>query len=151
MGKVVVGVDGSKGSLTALRFAVTEALLRHDSLEIVYAWHLPPDGGPFAAGTLSDAVARELGEAATQIVTSAAASARKQGGPDLDVAEAATMASPAAELIDRSRDAELLVVGSRGLGGFTGLLLGSVSHQVVHHAHCPEVVVHRGDAVGDHS
>jgi nucleotide-binding universal stress UspA family protein len=147
MGKVVVGVDGSDGSLTALRFAVTEALLRNDRLEIVYAWHVPGDGGPFGAGTPTLVLAGEVAEAAEQLATHAANAARAQGGLDLPVDAVAVMASPAAELVDRSKDADLLVVGSRGKGGFAGLLLGSVSHQCVNHAHCPVAVVHRTDAV----
>jgi nucleotide-binding universal stress UspA family protein len=149
MGKVVVGVDGSDGSMTALRFAVAEALLRKDRLEIVYAWHVPADGGPFGSGTSSLVLAGEVAEAAEQVATHAADAARREGGPDLEVDAVAVMAPPAAELVDRSKDADLLVVGSRGKGGFAGLLLGSVSHQCVNHAHCPVAVVHRTDTVAD--
>jgi nucleotide-binding universal stress UspA family protein len=151
MGKVVVGVDGSEGSLAALRFAVSESLLREDQLEIVDAWHVPASGGPFAAGTSSVVLAEEVAKAAEEVVANAAALARKEGGGKLQVEAVAVLASPAAELVERSKDADLIVVGSRGLGGFTGLLLGSVSHQVVHHAHCPVVVVHRSDANGEGS
>ncbi len=149
MGKVVVGVDGSEGSLAALRFAVTEARLRGDRLELVYAWHVPPDGGPFGSGASSVVLAGEVAKAAEQVAANAAELARREAGSDVQVDAVAVMASPAAELVDRSREADLLVVGSRGLGGFTGLLLGSASHQVVHHARCPVAVVHRADAVAE--
>ena len=149
MGKVVVGVDGSEGSFAALRFAVAESLLREDRLEIVYAWHVPADGGPFAAGAASVVLADEVAKAAEEVVANAAELARNEAGGRLQVDGVAVLAGPAAELVDRSKDADLLVVGSRGLGGFTGLLLGSVSHQVVHHARCPVVVVHRSDTDPD--
>jgi nucleotide-binding universal stress UspA family protein len=149
MGKVVVGVDGSEGSLAALHFAVREALLRKDRLEIVYAWHVPGGGGPFGSGTPNVVLAGEVADAAEQVAANAAELARKEGGAELEVEALAVVASPAAELVDRSKSADLLVVGSRGLGGFAGLRLGSVSDQSVHHAHCPVAVVHRSDTIGD--
>jgi nucleotide-binding universal stress UspA family protein len=149
MGKVVVGVDGSEGSLIALRFAVTEARLRNARLEIVYAWHVPAAAGPFGSSTSTVVLAGEVAEAAEQVAAHAAEAARQEGGTDLQVDAVAVMASPAAELVDRSKDADLLVVGRRGLGGFAGLLLGSVSHQCVQHAHCPVAVVHRTDTVAE--
>ena len=136
---VVVGVDGSRGSAEALRFAVEESRLRHARLRIVTAWTVPATAyaGMFNAGvdpTLfeHDAAAesaRALGDARTL-------------GPELEIDAATPNGPAAAELIAAAGGADLLVVGSRGHGGFTGLLLGSVSQQLAEHAPCPVAIIH---------
>jgi nucleotide-binding universal stress UspA family protein len=133
---IVVGVDGSAASLAALRWAAAEARLRDARLNVVHAWdrHPPREAisaddwaiAADAAEGLADAiVARALGEA-----------------PDVEVETTAVFGPAGPVLTDASDAADLLVVGSRGLGGFRGLLLGSVGHHVAQHARCPVVVVH---------
>src|SRR5918994_233036 len=88
----------------------------------------------------------DLRNAAGDILSTAARRARK-AAPALDISTALLVCSPAAALIDASHDAALVVAGHRGLGGFTGLLLGSVSVQTAAHADCPVVIVRDSDAV----
>ena len=133
---VVVGVDGSAASLAALREARVLAELMGCPLRVVMAWqrpettweYLPPAGFSFeedARTRLADAVSRVLGEPTPNWVEQVV----REG-------------SPARVLRDVSKDARTLVVGSRGHGGFAGLLLGSVSSAVAAHAACPVLVVH---------
>lgn len=148
MPKIVVGVDGSPSGVHALDWAVGEAGLRSGSLHVVHAWMVPlieaiPDAwvvGAPRVGPSDEEVYEHLAAAARRVLDEALDHARASE-PDLElVGELAEMrAAPA--LIAAAHDAELLVVGSRGHGGFSGLLLGSVSAQCVHHAPCPVVVV----------
>ncbi len=137
MGVVVVGVDGSDASMDALRFAAVEARLRAAPLRIVSAWTLPvghedPGVGPLDP-TVFEQAARHTIDAATTAIGS-----ELEG---IEIERAMVAAGAASALLDNCSDADLLVVGSRGRGGFKGLLLGSVSQQVVLHAPCPVVVV----------
>ena len=140
---IVVGVDGSDGGRAALEFAAAEASLRNVGLRIVAAWEVPAavyGAGftpPMDAGTLE-----AFGKRAQQIADEAAATA-KTLQPSLEVEAVAGAGQAADVLLERSADAELVVVGRRGLGGFRSLLLGSVSQQVVHYAACPVVVVNQ--------
>jgi nucleotide-binding universal stress UspA family protein len=123
---VVVGVDGSTGSTTALEYAAGEAARRGLRLLVVNAG-VPAD---------ADAIA-----AAEPLLAEAVHEARALH-PDLPVEGRIWHGgNPGEALIEASRDAAIVVVGSRGRGGFTGLLLGSVSQAVVHHAHCPVLVI----------
>jgi nucleotide-binding universal stress UspA family protein len=137
-GPVVVGVDGSAQSDAALGFAFEEADLRGLPLTVVHAWTPPPSRG--GARPLTDEVA-ELETAEVHRMREWVRRWREKF-PHVPVTDRLIAAHPAAALIDLSRDATLLVVGSRGHGGFAGLLLGSVSQQVLHHAQCPIAVVH---------
>jgi nucleotide-binding universal stress UspA family protein len=138
---VVVGVDGSAGSVAALRFAIEEAKLRRADVKAVAAWNIPAAAydSIWVAGPLEP---RALEEAATAALESALAAA---GGAasGVNVTPLVRRGHPADVLVAEARDADLLVVGSRGLGGFRGLLLGSVSQQCAHHADCPVVIVPR--------
>jgi nucleotide-binding universal stress UspA family protein len=128
---IVVGVEESPDSLRALDWAAEAAEMRSAPLRIVHAYHVA--GGPDTVALL-DEHARAVLDAA---VNRAAAVA-----PGVDVtAEAARGESAAYALIERGNGAALLVVGSRGLGGFPGLLMGSVAEQCLRHAPCPVVVV----------
>ncbi len=131
-----MGVDGSPDALAALRFALAEARLRGAEVQAVSAWHYPDTfGGPvILAGDYDlEAIAhRALDEAIT---------ATKDQQTGLTVNLMTTQGRAASALLDAAAGADLLVVGSRGRGGFAGLLLGSVSQQCVHHAPCPVVVV----------
>jgi nucleotide-binding universal stress UspA family protein len=134
---IVVGLDGSACSHEALTWAIAEAARRHQPLVAVAAWSWRDQTGeldPAFGG--SDVTA--MAEAA--VVRAQAASG---AGTDVDIEIRAVDDRPAPALIEASRAANLLIVGSRGLGGFRGLMVGSVSHSCVHHAHCPVVVVRR--------
>ena len=132
---IVVGIDGSAGARDALEFAVNEARLRGDQLRVVLTWQLPLD--IYAAGglapVLDDGMAKELARKELDNVI--------QDHRDVVVELLVEEGSAAKVLIRESQDAELLVVGSRGHGGFVGLLLGSVAQQCAAHAHCPVVIV----------
>jgi len=137
MQRVVVGVDGSESSQVALRWALDDALRRQAQLEVVVAWQYPT-GSPMLSGVGFDALELEV-VAKTQL-TDCLNRVDVSGLPspvkEFVVAGAAVPALRAA-----AEGADLLVVGSRGYGGFAGLLLGSVSAQLSHHAPCPLVIV----------
>jgi nucleotide-binding universal stress UspA family protein len=139
MSGIVVGVDGSPGSRAALHWAHAEARLRSTTLTAVSVWQVPmmttmPSFG--AMPPLDDLT--EASEAALLAVLD-----EEDVHPTDEVPVESVIAEGAAApaLIEVARDAELLVVGSRGHGGFTGVLLGSVSQHCVNHATCPVVVV----------
>jgi nucleotide-binding universal stress UspA family protein len=135
--RIVVGVDASEDSLRALRWALEEASLRDASLEVVHAYPIPElTAMPMIVSLPSD---DELQKAAEQVLTDAIAAVGGEVG--VPITKIARAGSPAAVLCDVASDAAMMVVGARGLGGFRGLLLGSVSHQVVAHSPCPVVTV----------
>lgn len=135
-GVIVVGIDGSKPADAALLWALTEARLRGATVEVLHGWHIPPLAAMPTAPPVIDRAA--LQQDAELLLQQALADTDTRG---LDVVTSAVPLPAAMALIERSHDADLVVVGSRGRGGFSGLLLGSVSQQVVSHAHCPVVVV----------
>lgn len=134
---IIVGVDGSQSAAAALRWALDEARLRGAPLRII---HVFPAVRSLTGSTGEEYYPQVEQEAKDELESILA------GVPE--VAEAANISreiragSPAEVLVELSRDADLLVVGSRGLGGFGGLVLGSVSAQCSQHAACPVVVVH---------
>ena len=136
-GRIVVGVDGSPASEEALRWAVRQGRLTGSPVTAVTSWDYPLDYGVGAYDAFDwQANSREVLHATVEKVL----------GPDggRQVTEQVTKGHPAQVLLDAAADADLLVVGSRGHGGFTGMLLGSVSQHVVAHAGCPVVVVRGG-------
>lgn len=136
---IVVGVDGSGSSGDAIRFAIEEARLRRTNVVALYVWQSPiVTGLHYIPPDLLDP--ETLASHARQIVEAAIS---ETGGPpaDVEIESRTVEGSPAAALIEASRDADLLVLGSRGHGGFHGLLLGSVGQQCVQHAVCPVVIV----------
>ena len=140
-GLIVVGVDGSSESRQALRWAVDEAVLRKAKLLVVHAWWALPELEAGARGSDPDSQATSRGEAKRFVDEFV----EQTLGPDAAKVEINALAAQgitATEaLLDAAGHADLLVVGSRGLGGFKRLLLGSVSQQCVQHATCPVVVV----------
>jgi nucleotide-binding universal stress UspA family protein len=136
MGVIVVGVDGSEPSKHALRWATEEARLRDATIKAVHVWQYPVEG-TWAGVPLDFYDAMERGAAEILHATVAEVA----GDDSSKIERVAVCGAPALTLVDVSVGAELLVVGSRGLGGFKGLLLGSVSQQCVHHATCPVVVI----------
>jgi len=142
MAVVVVGVDRSEGAKAALQFALEEAKLRRASLRAVIAWHFP-NIGYSGLGDAMPAMPDEI-DARRAAAESALDAALREVVPDrgdVEIERRIVEDAAAAALVQESRDADLLVVGSRGLGGFRGLLLGSVSQQVANHAACPVVIV----------
>jgi nucleotide-binding universal stress UspA family protein len=142
MSVIVVGVDHSAGAKEALRFAVEEAELRHTTLRAVHAWQFGYIGATGIEGALP-AVGGNLHEFRDAAAAALEATLR-EAIPDaggVEVERLVVEGTPAAVLLDESRGAELLVVGSRGHGGFAQLLLGSVSQQCAQHAECPVVIV----------
>jgi nucleotide-binding universal stress UspA family protein len=143
MQKIVVGVEGSDGSLEALKWAMGEARLRGAEIVALHAWTYPVVTGTFEAVVPADikvdfaAESKELLDRTIKTIT---------GGNGGVTVRPEVVQKPAAQaLIEASRDADLLVIGSRGLGGFRGLLLGSVGQQCAHHASCPVVIIPHAD------
>lgn len=144
MSRVVVGVDGSEHAARALARAVEDARLRRAVLDVVHAVPGPVMfADPVKAPPPSPEVLREAG---AKLIDRALAGVDIEG---LETARTVAVGHTARVLCDVARDAELLVVGSRGYGGFRGLLVGSVTHQVVAHAPCPVLVVVPGARPGD--
>ena len=141
---IIVGVDGSDTSRLAVAWAAREAAARHRPLRILHAFLWPMIDShlvPLPAGP-ADGGLRHLAE---EMLAEAAAEARAIA-PGVDVTTELAVCAPAARLIAESSEAAMIVVGNRGLGGFTGLLIGSVGIQVSAHAHCPVVVIRAGSA-----
>lgn len=134
--RVVVGVDGSDQSKQALRWAANFATSAGAGLDAVAAWEYPTSWG-WSAVPLGWSPGHDMEKALTETVD-AVFGAQRPKDMRLDVREG----NAAKVLLDESRDAIMLVVGSRGHGGFAGLLLGSVSANVAEHATCPVLVVH---------
>ena len=134
-GRVVVGVDGSPSSVKALCWAVRYAGLVGAEVEAVTAWDYPPTHGwvPVIDGSadLEGDAGKILAEALGQVTDA----------PDVLVCPSVIRGHAADVLVRAAKGADLLVVGSRGHGGFRGLMLGSVSQHCVQHAPCPILVV----------
>lgn len=136
-GRIVVGVDGSEGADRALRYAVEEAGRRGSTVEAVLVWALLDQPGVPEERQFDPA----FGEAKARAYLDAAVERAVGDHPGVTVTPVVVCDLPARGLLEAAAGADLLVVGARGLGGFAGLLLGSVSQQVVNHAPCPVVVV----------
>jgi nucleotide-binding universal stress UspA family protein len=140
--QIVLGVDGSPAGDAAVEFAFAEAALRGTGIVALHAWTLwnaaaPPPQDPampysYEPGMLTDGEERLLAEALAD---------RRERYPSIWVEHTVVRGGAREALIEASRNAGLLVVGARGRGGFAGLLLGSVSQALLHHAHCPVAVV----------
>jgi nucleotide-binding universal stress UspA family protein len=142
-GRIVVGVDGSPGSLAALRWALSEASLRGVDVHGVGVWEYAGGMGTMGGMPLGDTRPEDTLAAAMK-ATVAAATTPTPGGeaaPAVTVTTSVVEGDPATELQRAVGDGDLLVVGSRGHREVAGLLLGSVSEHVVSRARCPVVVV----------
>lgn len=138
MEKIVVGIDGSEAAQRGLEWAVAEAAVRDARLVVVHAWQ-PSTAvmSPYGA-TLADPVS--LADAARSTLVDSVAAA-DQTGLAIPPEQVLVQGPAAPALIEAAHGSSLLVVGSRGRGGFTGLLLGSVSQQIAQHATVPVVIV----------
>lgn len=138
---VVVGVDGSKASSTALGWAAEEARMRKAALRVIHVWQVPAVAyGDFYAPPI------DTGDWRPSVVASLDEQVRSVLGdhPGLEVICQVEEGQAAQVLVEQASGADLLVVGSRGHGGFVGLLLGSVSSHLAHHATCPVTIVRDG-------
>ncbi len=143
MSGIVVGVDGSAHSLDALRWAADEARRRGSSLRVVAVFNAPimSTGYEVVAPDPSD-----LAAASSTMLDAAVDTVRSDGELDgVSVATEVLEGHAGERLIELSQDADLVVVGARGHGGFVGLLLGSVTNHLVNHAACPVVVVRHAE------
>lgn len=134
-----MGYDGSDASWAALRWALDEGRLRQAAVDVVHAWTVPIAGTvPLSLAAFDPA---PFEEAAIHMLDAAVEASDSSGLPE-PVRKVTACEPPVKAILDAGVGAEIIVMGSRGLGGFKELLLGSVAHQVAHHAACP-VVVHR--------
>ena len=139
-GRIVVGVDGSAASIDAIRWALRQAQLTNSELTAVTSWDFPSQIAEFVADDIDwDGRARSLLDEALATV---------DGEQGVRITRTTTQGHAAQVLTEASTDADLLVVGSRGHGGFAGMMLGSVSVHVSAHADCPVVVVRHHDVLG---
>lgn len=136
MAGIVVGVDGSENANRALEWAVAEAGLRKVPVTALTVVPIPITLEPSSVAAMGTVEVLRAAEAATR-----AAVEKVCMGHEVVVSVRAVVGGPAEQLLNAATGADMLVVGSRGRGGFAQLLLGSVSSQVVHHAVCPTVVV----------
>ena len=140
MGGIIVGVDGSEHSLDALRWAADEAKLRNQPLTVLGTFTTPIQGTAFFEVATADPT--DLQAASETMLGAAIDIVRTSGHLDgVEVTTEVDEGHASERLVTLSKDADLLVVGSRGHGGFMGLLLGSTTTHVVNHAECPVVVV----------
>jgi nucleotide-binding universal stress UspA family protein len=135
--RIVVGVDGSEAAHAALRWAVEEARIHAAALDVVHAWLPHPSGDPYGLALIDPAPF----EAAARVLLDAAVDDVDPSELAQPVTRTLRCGGASSVILDAADGADLIVVGSRGLGGFRGLLLGSVGQQVVPHAPCPVVVV----------
>lgn len=143
MADVVVGVDGSAHASAALAWAHTEARRRGARLRLVHAYMPREQQYPYNMldpGALKGMAATERALAEDLV---ASLGARVREGEGVEVVTEAAVGDPSEVLVERSADADFLVLGSRGLGGIRGLLLGSVSQRCAQHARCPVVIIPR--------
>jgi nucleotide-binding universal stress UspA family protein len=138
---IVVGIDGSHHSTRALEWALREGVLQQAPVTVLTVHSVPASpwtGNPYLVEADPEDQEKLL-HAAEELTQKVASQLGESRPPSVKVR--AIIGFPAKELIEASRDADLVVVGSRGAGGFAKLMVGSVSSQVLEHAHCPVVVV----------
>ena len=140
--RLIVGVDGSESAHRAVEWAARECEVRDARLELVAVWEVPIGTMGFGYGlaVMPEEMTKELQVGTEELLATAAREARAVA-PDVLIETRAVEGQAADVLVHASKDADMLVVGSRGRGGFRELLLGSVSQQCAHHAACPVVIV----------
>jgi nucleotide-binding universal stress UspA family protein len=149
--RIVVAVDGSPAARVAADWAARDAALRRVPLTVVHVQHLAD-----ASAWIDLPVAEDYKEACERQAATVMDDALRvvadalSGSPEISVEHCVVSGPIVPTLVDMSKDAEMLVVGCRGLGGARRLLLGSVSSGLVHHARCPVAVIHDEDPLMDH-
>jgi nucleotide-binding universal stress UspA family protein len=138
---VVVGVDGSACSQAALRWGLAQAESTGSTIEAIAAWHYPEMYGYSYGWVPSMPEGGEFAKTAERALQETVATVRDQLDHPAEVVLRVVEGHPVPVLMDAARNAQLLVLGSRGHGTFSGILLGSVSQHCVQHAPCPVVVV----------
>jgi nucleotide-binding universal stress UspA family protein len=133
--RILVGVDGSDESVDALRYGAKIAAALHAPLEAVTVWHVPVVADGYYPTEWSP-------EADAEQILAATIERAFRGAPPAKLTTTALSGPAARVLIDESAHASMLVLGSRGHGGFVGMLLGSVSAACAEHAHCPVLITH---------
>ena len=138
---IIVGIDGSDRSRQALEWAVNEAAVRHAPLTVLTVSE--PLAGGYWGGPVfpADFDRTKQAQEAAQVETDKVLAKVDESGKPTSVTVRAVTGIPAEEFLHASAGADMVVVGSRGAGGFKRLLLGSVSSHIAHHAHCPAVVI----------
>lgn len=142
--RIVAGVDGSDSSLGALRWAIRQAGLTGAAVQAVAAWHYPVPTGGYGWAPVGAEQSYDFKEIAEKTLADAISNTLDPGS-NVRVHAQVVEGNAAQVLIDASAGADLLVVGSRGHGGFSEALLGSVSQHCVHHAPCPVVIIRGHD------
>jgi nucleotide-binding universal stress UspA family protein len=138
--RVVVGVDGSPASAMVLAWAARYAAAMGSTIRVVMAWRYPAQVGPAPVGVAPASVSAEVERNKRQELDKVIKSALGDS-PAVPIEAKVAYGHASQVLIDESTESDLLVVGNRGHGGFTGMLLGSVSTHCVTHAACPVTVV----------
>ena len=141
MSGIVVGVDGSAHSRRALDWAAREAGIRHVALTVLTVHQAVAGYSGSAVDYPGDKAITERNREAAQRETGEVLGALGEGPRPESVTVLSRNGFPTEEILNAAADADMVVVGSRGAGGFKQLLMGSVSSQVAHHAHCPVVVI----------
>jgi nucleotide-binding universal stress UspA family protein len=139
MAEVLVGVDGSEGSVKALRYAVEEARRQGWDVRAVHVWSMPLPDIATLGGFVLDVDREKLAEAHRRQLDEAVEAVGDTEGVRIE--RELREGQPAEQLIDAAGEENVLVLASRGLGGFAGLMLGSVTQECVRHARCPVIVV----------
>ncbi|MGX6608454.1 universal stress protein [Micromonosporaceae bacterium Da 78-11] len=140
-GRIVVGVDGSPGSKTALRWAMNQARLTGATMEAITSWQDPAQYGTAYGWTTAAFEDDTFATAMAKVLDETVAEVSAQLSHPVTVLTQVVQGHPAEALLLAAAGAQLLVVGSRGHGTFAGIILGSVSQHCVQHAPCPVVVV----------
>jgi len=146
MSGIIVGVEGSGHSRRALDWAIHEAAIRHAPLTVLTVHQVMRT---FWAGSMIYPEDTELAENARKMAqdeTDEALGKLAEDARPPKVTVLGVPGFPAEAILAVAKDADMIVVGSRGAGGFAGLLMGSVASQVTHHAHCPVVIIPAGNA-----
>lgn len=143
---IVTGLDGSDSALEAARWAAAEAVRKRVPLRLVSVVHLPVASGYVGDAGLSVGLLDGL-QAESLRMLDEAGSALAAGQPGLEITTSVLVGPPIPALVEESREARLMVVGSRGLGGFRGMLVGSTAVALAARGHCPVAVI-RGAAGG---